>query len=259
MAEPGENFPLHRTARAVAVVGLVAVIVIALLFSIVKAASLGSEANWFNSRYRPAVSVYPLLRQIWGLHNDGDASADYLSARRSEIVVELDRAAGLSLSSGSAELVASEIERVTGKPVRIIASTELPDRAESYMVDEAREIKFRWQRYRTDADSAVLYVLLLTRDTEEDRLVGRTLDEDGMALYLDAMDRIDYADRTAVEVSTILHEFGHQLGLPHNDSPDCLMNAHAEAGDWGAAGNLRTNFCPSETGQIARVIEAMDR
>ena len=54
------------------------------------------------------------------------------------------------------------------------------------------------------------------------------------------------------EESTALHEFGHQLGLPHNAEPNCLMNEHADEARAlrEKTSDVITDFCAFELRQI---------
>ena len=50
--------------------------------------------------------------------------------------------------------------------------------------------------------------------------------------------------------SLLLHEFGHQLGLGHNATSGCLMNAQTEFSDGGKLLEKINDFCPDEKNQI---------
>jgi hypothetical protein len=54
--------------------------------------------------------------------------------------------------------------------------------------------------------------------------------------------------------STALHEFGHQLGLLHNDHSDCLMQAYIDQPPSGYINptSIITDFCDYEKQIIAR-------
>jgi hypothetical protein len=59
----------------------------------------------------------------------------------------------------------------------------------------------------------------------------------------------------------MLHEFGHQLGLEHNDQADCIMNERIEkpsgAGEFFGQFN-QTGFCDLELEQIGQIKAALN-
>jgi predicted Zn-dependent protease len=65
----------------------------------------------------------------------------------------------------------------------------------------------------------------------------------------DTMDNFD-----SQIVSLLLHEFGHQLGLDHNSTQGCLMNAQTEFSDRGKLLEEIDDFCDHEKNQIKNMI-----
>ncbi|MFA6043059.1 MAG: hypothetical protein WCV85_00080 [Patescibacteria group bacterium] len=80
-------------------------------------------------------------------------------------------------------------------------------------------------------DAPTVHVFLLNTFFDSPTNIGMTVREDGTVLFLDAiadLARNDPSTTNAYILSTLLHEFGHQLGLENITSADCIMAASVE-------------------------------
>lgn len=228
---------------------LVTAIAASLAFILIKTASLGSLDNWFNLNYRSEVAEIPLLRQILGLNLDGDAKTDYLSRERDNIVVEVDTVAGLAFSPRTLEIAEAKMEQITGKQVTFIESSQIPEPAADDF--ELRQLYDTYKIHKATDVTAVFYLLYAVRNKNRPGVVGETLQEDGAVLFAEDIINLKSNNLAEIEASTILHEFGHQLGLPHVSVKNCIMNETLEVG--GRLERISTEFCEEELELINQI------
>lgn len=205
---------------------------IGVIFSFVGLRSManGSDNNLFNQKYRAMFDKYPLARDILGLHFDGDGRFDYLDRSKSKLWVEIDTVYGTEIPQASLDLLAEKIKSSTGKDVvYYVSDKEIPAK-QIVTQDDVKKLVSNYKNFHPN-DGAYLYLLFLQSYEPDPLLLGSTYQEDGVILYDQALKDLTKASPETypqyVE-STILHEFGHQLGLPHNEQKNCLMNSHAD-------------------------------
>ena len=223
---------------------MIVFIAVSLSFVLVKSAALGEMDNWFNGNYRQIFASSPFLRKVFALNFDGDAKTDYLSAKRNQIVVEVDAISGYEFRAESLEIVAEGIEKLTGKEVVIVRSSVITDGKSIYSQDDLVEIYDQYKIHNTTADKAVFYLVYVPRSKDDGKIVGNTIMEGGAAIFAGGIADLGNANIVEIEASTILHEFGHLLGLPHLLGLDCIMNETLEVG--GHSQKVSTEFCEEE-------------
>jgi predicted Zn-dependent protease len=236
------------------VVLLSIVILISFSLIILSTLSKGPENNFFNAKYRANFAKYPLIRNILNLHSDGDARSDYLSGNK-QIVLEVDEMQGLQIPQTALDLLVKNISKATGKQAKyIISNSDIPFTGS---VDDKQidEIAKKYGNFSNTSTESVLYVLYLNEFENQDNHLGSTYRDDGVLLFAkplqDFSQNFPQAFADNVE-STALHEFGHQLGLAHNQVPGCLMQAYADDFDlfYGGQNGVITDFCDYELTQI---------
>lgn len=234
-------------------IGLVLIIFISamLVFIMGRLLAQGSDTNIFNAHYRATVARYPFARSIFALHETGDAKSDYLGPRYPNIQIEVDSMAGFSPQPEVLYQLAELIKGVTGKPVTINFSNEdIPARPLSATTDIDQVIN-AYRNNHSGGNTAVVYLLVLNVPPGDPTLLGMTHHEDEIILFTKALQDFT-ADSPSTfanyELSTALHEFGHLLGLPHNEQAGCLMNAQAETDHVPRfnAADVVTDFCGYE-------------
>lgn len=244
--------------KAATIIFLSAVIILSFSFVLLKILANSSDTNYFNTHWRYWFAHRAFLRQALNLHYDGDGRADYLGNRFQSILIEVDAMAGLNISDDILNVLAAKIHRATNKQTSFVYSNlGIPYQA-SVGPEQLKSITRRHRTYRLK-DAAVVYLLLASRKQDEPKVLGSTFQEDGIILYGDAIEEFtENSPPTFIPyaVGTALHEFGHQLGLPHNSEPDCLMNEHAEI-DHTAETNpdeVVTDFCELEKNLMTTII-----
>lgn len=236
------------------VTSLLVTIVALFGFISLKLAANGPDGNYFNQNLRPSFARYPFFRQVLGLHYDGDARADYLGLGFDKIVVVAKAEAGVAADNEVLRRFAARVAEISGKPASFQVDPSLISQKEATEKSPA-ELFDRFQKSYSGGKTAIIYVLYLKAAGEEPDLLGSTLEEDGIILYKGALadfTKPNPATLPAYEFSTLLHEFGHQLGLTHNSFDNCLMNERAERqGTFiELPGDVVVNFCPREQAQL---------
>jgi len=239
---------------------LIVFILAIIIFLILRVSASGSEDNFFNKNYREKFAKYPLTRQLLALHYDGDAKTDYLGNDFKKILIEVDSMDGLEVSTQVLDLLKEKIESVTKKPVEYIESDSIIPYKEKVTDQDLKELETLYRNFYSKNDEAVLYLLIVSLDEAKNTSMGSTLQEDGLVLYKNELKDFTKDSPSTLsnyEESTLLHEFGHQIGLPHNDKPGCLMNESAEMARVAQERpqDVVVDFCDYEKEQIQNFLK----
>jgi hypothetical protein len=236
------------------IASLLIVIIVTFGFVGLKLAALGSDDNYFNRHLRPHFARSPAWRQILGLHYDGDGAADYLGTRYDSIAIAVVSEVGIDLAPDVLSAFAQHISDITGKPVSHQVFSNLIPIAEARSKSPIELAKI-YRRVNSTRNAAPLFVLLLNAEPKDAKLLGSTLAENGIVLYVGAL--VDFTTRfpktlANYELSTLLHEFGHQIGLGHNEVENCLMNPRVEHAESfiELPSDVIVDFCPFEKNLI---------
>lgn len=231
------------------------VIGLSLSFSWVKIQASGPDDNYFNRELRSRFTAVPFFRHVLSLHYDGDARADYLGGKYKKIVIEVDTMQDIGARYEALDLLRDRVRQITGKPTSYIISDNniLYERE----VDETgiEKLVKQYRNRESSDDTAVLYLLYASSSADQPDLLGLTYQEYGIILFYNALQ--DFTDENPkvlvnYEASTALHEFGHQIGLPHNERQNCLMNKSAEMAHIPREipEDVITDFCEHEKNAI---------
>ncbi len=232
---------------------LTAVILFCAGFIYGRISAAGPQTDYFNSHWRTTLDRTPVLRQILGLHDNGDARSDYLGSRFSSIYITVNAVYDVTVDTAVLDRFAAAVRDVTGKPASYrvvynnISQTDLSD-------DDVAGI---FNRYHSPIPSGAASLTVLIADTHqnEPNLLGSTFQEYGIVMYKKTLEGFTSAAPSTLgnyELSTLLHEFGHQIGLGHNNIPGCLMNSQAEQNNAAITDPafVVTDFCQPELEQI---------
>lgn len=237
------------------VVALSIFIAITFTFTALKLGALGSQNNYFNSRLRSSISQYLVMRKILGLHYDGDGKSDYLGRKFSKITLEVTSMEGLMPKQEILNQLAKTIEETTGKPTEVtVTNPNIPLYQEVNRTD-IKNIVSHYKTKQTSGNTASLFIFVTTKSSDQENLIGTTYEEDSIIIFNEALDFFTKDEPQTKDLylfSTMLHEFGHQIGLQHNEAPSCLMQATAETNHVPRKFRQQvvTDFCESEKEQI---------
>jgi hypothetical protein len=174
------------------------------------------------------------------------------------LLVEIQAVRGFSPSQESLDQLRAFLLKYTKKPrgIQIVIDPPIssPTRItgiDGYSLSDLRQIEARHRRHYTAKGTLALYALFLDKnlagDASTDRALGRAYGAQSVAIFTNSLRTISPAPAhpTFAETTTLLHEFGHLLGLvaaddapkEHADlahhsctNPKCLMNHAAESG-----------------------------
>lgn len=219
-----------------------------------KISAQSTESNFFNDNLRGKFACHPLTRKILGLHFDGDARSDYLGSRYDNITLKIVSMEGLEIDNETAELFADKIQKATEKTTKYSFHSTILFSPTTNSKNLEGIIK---NSYDLPSQGAVIYIAIASREDNDGKLLGSTLRENGIVLFKNtAMDsmRSDSAENLKGYLAALmLHEFGHQIGLDHNNIPGCLMNEETEFSDSGRLLDNKSDFCDFEREQIKQI------
>jgi predicted Zn-dependent protease len=225
-------------------------------FIYLRVSSQSIENNFFNEKLRYKFARYPFFRKTLALHFDGDARFDYLSPKYDKITVKIITMDGLYLNNKIAESFVEKVQKTTGKNAEYVYFKSIPFASSSSMENLRKQLEKNEQI--SSGDEAVLYVVLAGQNSEVANRLGSTLNENGVVFFgktAESYMRNDNGDNFQnFATSLLLHEFGHQIGLPHNDDYGCLMNKNSDFRDDGVIVDINKDFCESEKKEISEMI-----
>lgn len=227
-------------------------ILISCTFVYLKVQILGDANSSFNMTTRYTLGKYSILRDVLGLHSYGDARNWYLSGNDG-IVLEVVTAKGTQIDDQTINNFAADITMYTGKQVSIFNTEQIPGDALSNSGLEDVTKSYRHHVITGQANLFVIYAKDFSRKGQE---IAKTVDEYGIVLSDKRLKQVTADFPAALPEyieSTLLHEFGHQLGLEHNDKSGCIMNAKAENPEAQGVFNgayTETKFCDFELDQL---------
>ena len=238
-------------SKSLAIIGLLMVILVSFGFVTLKLAASADEHNWFNKHWRSTFAANPRMRGLLGLHFDGDGRADYLGPQTKHILIEVDAMDSVPVDYQALDMLISKIGTVTGKDVEYVVSDQNVPVAKVVNKEKIGDIVKQYRNFENHGDTATVYLLFMNEYTDESKLLGLTYKEYGIVIFAKALQDFTDNNRKALllyEESTALHEFGHQIGMNHNNEPGCLMNEHAESAHMALQNpqDVITDFCAYE-------------
>ena len=118
------------------------------------------------------------------------------------------------------------------------------------LTDESLEEIYKLIKSDSKSD---LYIIFTGSYAEKPSSVGLVIKRDAIFIFNDAIDLLSEKGyvRDLLEKTTIMHEWGHLLGLEHINYSNCIMNEMAEVYDNPPVGkNLPTKYCWEELNNI---------
>jgi len=231
---------------------LLVVILFASIFVYLKVQSLGDEKSSFNQTTRYRLGKFGFLRTTLGLHKDGDSRAEYL-LKDTSIIIEVVQSSGSKLSDIVLDEFAKKVSEYTGRNTRIVNTDTI---ASGYVNEGQLSGIVRANRRHFDGGSSNLFVMYVDDFPGSDSNLAKTYQDFGIVVSHDRLANLvrQYPNSLPnYQLSTLLHEFGHQIGMDHNSKNGCVMNDVVESPSGGVfyGDSILTSFCSEEVDQIS--------
>lgn len=229
------------------------------VFVYLKFEASGSPNSRFNQTTRFTLGKQPWVRALLGLRNPGDARAEYFS-NTGPLVIEWFKPATEDVDPKMVAQFADLAGQYTGRQALVILGRSVS----TGTVDLQSLGNLGVNGPNTPAGASILYVAFAS---DYKPIAGQelstTLGESTVVISLNAHRQFlgNYQpDLNEYLLSSLLHEFGHELGLSHNpeqnQDPACVMNEHAgiDGQPLEVYGNLvPRDFCEAEQDQIKQL------
>ncbi len=241
--------------KVITIIILIFIITVTSSYIFFKIEAQSLEGNYFNNNLRVSLGRYPVMRRVLGLHFDGDAKADYLGPRYGSIAIRVISMKGLSIDSGILKSLSEKIQKTTGKPTRyVLWDMEMPFAASSSVEDLRAYLKR--ETFSGSSKGVSLYLMVANELEGQSDQIGSTVQENGIALFDSSLLKYEHSDGEIFDqfaIGVLLHEFGHQIGLAHNDYPGCLMNPSIEFSDSNRVSEIVDDFCQEERQEMSQM------
>lgn len=202
-----------------------------------------------NNQLRPVFLKTDLSRKVFNLNQVGDARLEYLNPKTQEILVEVNYAPAYPPHPQLENWLKEMVEETTGKPVKvtITAAPTLNDPA-GYDDEQLGAFFKSLKKIEPEKGQGYIHLLYVAEHQEFPSNAGRTLGANEMAIFKRVILGLSSEPiiRARLEESTLKHEFGHLLGLPHTEDESCLMAESVEVYEKRRlqGGNLPLKHCP---------------
>lgn len=224
------------------------------VFIYLKIQTLGSPDSLFNQTTRFSLGKHPVLRTVFGLHNSGDARAEYLEGK-GPISIEWFVPQGESVDPSVLKSFAALVSKYTGREAMLVSGGAMSDGT----IDQSNLAVFNLEAGAQSISGTKLSVFF-TDDysPRPDNEISSTYGESAMKLSLSAHAKFLQSyqdDLNQYLLSSMLHEFGNQIGMQETATgdSDCIMNLHAGLNGKPLEASGLTepqDFCPAEVQEI---------
>lgn len=223
-------------------------VVLFIFFSIFYALHFADPGNFIDRELRPALISSPFSRRLFNLNRIGDWQKTYSQSNSPlKVQVWFDPAftPNLKLESWLNAMVKDTTARETA-----IAINPLEPPPSQYLADA--DLKQLHKQYTPQSDSLTLF--LLGESSASPTNAGLVLYPNSIFIFETTInhltDRPDLQDK--LELSTLMHEWGHLLGLDHINQDGCIMSEKVEVYDSRLfrGSNLPTRYCGEELYQL---------
>lgn len=232
-------------------IGLLYFFIFARFFS-----NTANENNWFNTHFRTSLAKHDFWRLVLNLHRDGDNQNEYLTKSKFAIVIYTNEEN--QVSPDAKNNLETEIKGLlpNTSDIKFYDGQQLDLQQSSYLRIKLRKLISGLPRKKFSSDTAILDVYIFNRSEEYPSNLGLTNQDNGVVVFWETIKNLSGQNASNFDAyisSTILHEFGHQLGLGHIDDPNCIMSQTVEVPNQEEAGNywVVKNYCQQEKALIA--------
>lgn len=218
-----------------------------------------NNKNIFGELAKEKVIKYPLVVSLFNLNEPGDGRFFYLGSENVPINVEVHFSGGRNPDKNVESWLREIIKETTGRDVKLTVSKNADiENMNSYTNSDLRNLR---KNLETLINSPILHIVYISTYRDVPTSVGAVVNRDTIYVFKDTLLELtnDPSIRQALEKSTLMHEWGHLLGLNHNDLVDCIMANKVEIYDKFPLGErIPTQYCPQELLELKQVTLQLD-
>ena len=187
-------------------------------------------ANLVNHEFRPFFLKSTLLRTVFWLRQVGDAR--YQIASTSPLIIAVKTSTDVTPNPDLTNWLTQMVQDTLHHPVQVIYNSNAP---------------------------ALIHLEYRDQSPSAPTNAGQAINPTDMVIFTQTINSLSERPhiRAMLEQSTLMHEWGHLLGLNHVPDEACIMNERVEVyGNRRFQGNnLPTTFCPEELEQLKHLLE----
>lgn len=228
--------------------------IIAILLSLIVALPIALYLIKFNSdsfiggTLKQKLLHYSSLVKLINLDDSGDLKYFYAETQK-PISVEIVSVNFKKYNPNVEKWLSEMLQTSLGKRTQV-SSDNISYSKLSLLQDSDLDVIRNVAISNTNAD---LYLIYTSSYADKPTSVGLVNHRDTIFMFDDALDSLTNKGyvRDILEKTTIMHEWGHLLGLEHIDNQQCIMNELVEVYDTQPVGKpLPTKYCYEELQQI---------
>lgn len=223
--------------------------------------NLKEPENLINQRYRKYALSVPTLAKMLRLEQVGDARYGYMYKRGLPIQIHLFYQEGASLTEKTKNAILDRMQFVSHKYVlgTFEGPTILQNIPEKVNDQDLKDLRSTYaQTPSFFAKTIPLNIFVLNYYTPHPSYAGLVEDAYSIFLFKQAIENVAETEDTipSLEISTILHEFGHLGGAEHVENPDCIMVDKVEnLNFFNKIPTIRDSYCEEDLKQIQQALQ----
>lgn len=215
------------------VVFLLILFVIGVLLSLITIYIVKFDSNsLIGKQLRSLFWHYPKLVQRINLNYPGDWRYFYLDPSASPLQINVYTTPGVGADSSLNSWLEEMLGQTTGTNFRVNVGGDVSyQKSGSYTDADLHLIRRRLPF--VDSNAPFLNIVYVRSYAENPGYLGIALHRDTVFIFKNTIDEItpDTKLRQLLEESTLMHEWGHLLGLEHINHPGCIMSENVEVYD----------------------------
>ncbi len=197
------------------------------VFIYLKVQVMGDPNSKFNQTTRYSLARHSFLRTILGLHNAGDARSTFLSGTDPLAIVWFKPQTD-EVDEGVLKKFVELVSHYTGRQVQLFGPGALDEG--KFSLSNSSKLEVKNVQFVPPGTDTLLLVFAADYEPRLDQELSTTVGENEIALSLNSHLKFVNSDDYLLKkylLSSLLHEFGHEIGLAHNTDPSCIMSTHA--------------------------------
>lgn len=208
----------------------------------------------FGQIVKREVLHFPALVNLIGLNEPGDNKALYLLGDDSEIKVHIYYSENLAPDKKADLWIQAMISQTTDKKVNV-ERKNLDSELVANETGDTELTRLRSNLVPRFSGTPDLYIVYLAKYKEMPTSVGVVLHRDTIFIFKSTLDSLteNILERQKLEQSTLMHEWGHVLGLEHTSNPKCIMSERVDVYQEDAwLHEIETTYCKETLDAVLR-------